>query len=208
MIRIVQPNADKFPKPIPRTAQSAAHTSPGGSAFASIMLNFFNDSATRLARNIRHHAAKIPGSFQPHLSSPAAPRGIPVPHKFHSVRSPHRNAPLRRGSLAALQARKCSKLVPHRAGRSGINYRVDDSVDEDSCSHRMNCGIIASQTFQKARISSGNPKETRMCFFESRIFGSHQTLPWHAAFGRFLAAYKSSHQTKIRSESRHAACAR
>jgi len=137
------------------------------------------------------HAAKIRSSSR-NLSSPAAPHA-----PFRTARSlsfSSRNARLRRVHSAAA-SRSVSKLVPHRAGLQRNQYRVGRSRWKIHV-HIGCAAVIASQNFQKATHSFGNPKKFECAFRIPDISASHNT-PWHAAFRRFLAAYKSLIKTKF-----------
>jgi len=176
--------------------------STSGSRLASIVLNFFSDAGDSVfAADVRHHAAQIPDLSTRIYQTGPLRAGIPVPHQFHSrllikCTASRFTRPLR------ITARKCSKLVPHRAGRSGINYRVDDSAgrlaltSDDAASSRPR----GSKKHASRPAAQRNPN----VFLESRIFGSHQHSLGTQHFGRFLAVYKSfASKTKFVSESRH-----
>jgi len=202
MIRMSSANANKF------SDRSHARPNPRRTLHqrqpARIdRVNFFSDAAKRFACNVRT-TAQIPDlSSRIYQTGPLRP-AFPYRTSFTLVSS--RNAPLRRGSLAALQARKCSKLVPHRPG-AAESIIVSTIPLEDSCSHRMMRHNRVPNVPKSNASLRAIPKKLDMWLFESGYSAFFApTTPWTQPFRPFpCRLQKFRIKTKFVSESRDTA---
>src|SRR2546430_683397 len=166
-----------------------------GSRLASIMLNFFSDSGDSVSRamsgttplksRIRPAASTIPGRSVP---------AFPYRTSFTLVSSRNAHCVAVHSLLCKLGSVANWWLTARGAAGSII---VSTIPPDGSRSHRMMRHYRVPEVPKNTHLVR-QPQRNPNVFLESRIFGSHQYSLGTQHFGRFLAAYKSSHQNKIR----------